>query len=78
MDILEQLKNTIIEPTKNKPMATTKELMDFINFLDNRGLLSISPEKYDYEKAIWEFEKTINPTINKPETSNHINIGGCI
>lgn len=61
-------------------MATTKELMDFINFLDNRGLLSISPEIYDYEKAIWEYEnavklkeiaksihiKTNNQTINKP------------
>jgi hypothetical protein len=49
-------------------MATTKELMDFITYLDNRGLLSLTPEKYDYEKAIWEFEKTMKPNklaINK-------------
>ena len=71
-------KSTTIKLLINKPMATTKELMDFINFLDNRGLLSISPEKYDYEKAIWEFEKTINPTINKPEPNNHFFIGGGI
>jgi len=45
---------------KNKPM-TKKELMDFITFLDNRGLLTLTPEKYDYEKAIWEFEKAMKP-----------------
>ncbi len=56
----------------------TKELMDFITFLDNRGLLTLTPEKHDYEKAIWEYEKTIKPTINKPEPNNHIHIGGCI
>ena len=71
-------KNITIKLSINKTMATTKELMDFINFLDNRGLLSLTPEKYDYEKAIWEFEKTINPTINKPEPNNHFFIGGCI
>lgn len=42
-------------------MATTKELMDFINFLDNRGLLSLTPEKHDNTKAIREFEKTMKP-----------------
>jgi hypothetical protein len=40
---------------------TKKELMDFITFLDNRGLLTLTPEKYDYEKAIWEFEKAMKP-----------------
>ena len=61
-------KSTTIKLSINKPMATTKELMDFITFLDNRGLLSISPEKYDYEKAIWQYEKTMKPkelAINK-------------
>lgn len=62
---------------ENKPM-TTKELMNFITFLDNRGLLTLTPDKYDYKKAIWEYEKTINPTTNTPEPSNHIHIGGCI
>ena len=59
---------TITLFTKNNPMATTKELMDFITFLDNRGLLTLTPEKHDYEKAIWEFEKTMKPkdvAINK-------------
>jgi hypothetical protein len=64
------------ETLKNKPMAT-KELMDFINFLDNRGLLSIPIEKHDYEKTIWEYEKTINPSTTEPKPNNHINIGGC-
>ena len=50
---------TITLFTNNKPMPTTKELMDFINFLDNRGLLTLTPEKHDYEKAIWEYEKTM-------------------
>lgn len=67
-------------------MTTTKELMNFITFLDNRGLLSITPDKYDYEKAIWEFENALkpikfvinNPTTNTPEPNNHIHIGGCI
>lgn len=62
---------------ENKPM-TTKELFDFIIFLNNRGLLTLTPEIYDYEKAIWEYEKTINPTINTPKPDNHIHIGGCI
>lgn len=70
---LEPKQETLI----NKPM-TTKELFDFIIFLDNRGLLTLTPDKYDYEKAIWEYEKIINPTITKPEPSNHIHIGGCI
>ena len=54
--------------TINKPMATTKELMALINFLDNRGLLSIPIEKHDYEKTIWEFENALKPikfVINK-------------
>ena len=55
---------------------TKKELMDFITFLDNRGLLTLTPEKHDYEKAIWEYEKTINPSTNEP--NNHFFIGGCI
>lgn len=50
-------------------MATTKELMALINFLDNRGLLSIPIEKHDYEKTIWEFEKTIKP--KEVEKSNN-------
>jgi hypothetical protein len=38
-------------------MPTTKELLDFINFLNERGLLTLSPEIYDYEKAIWEYDE---------------------
>ena len=47
--------------------------MDFINFLDNRGLLSISPEKYDYEKAIWEYEKTMKPKEVEKSNNNKTN-----
>jgi hypothetical protein len=38
-------------------MPTTKELIDFIDFLNERGLLTLSPEIYDYEKAIWEYDE---------------------
>jgi hypothetical protein len=60
---------------ENKPM-TKKELFDFIIFLNNRGLLTLTPEIYDYEKTIWEYEKTINPTTTEP--NNHFFIGGGI
>ena len=34
-----------------------KELMDFIEFLEGRGLLSLETKTYDYEKAIYEYLK---------------------
>ena len=54
-------------------MATTKELMDFITFLNNRGLLTLTPEKHDYEKAIWEFEKTMKTKELAKSNNNKTN-----
>ena len=40
------------------PMATKKELFEFVESLNNRGLLSIPIESFDYEWVIWDYLKT--------------------
>ncbi len=36
-----------------------KELLNFINELDKRGLLTKSIEEFDYEKVIWEYNAAL-------------------
>lgn len=36
-------------------MANAKELMDFIKDLEDRGLLAVGLDSFDYEKVIWEY-----------------------
>lgn len=37
-----------------------KELMNFVKDLHGRGLLSVSPDEFDYEKVIWEHLTSVN------------------
>jgi hypothetical protein len=34
-----------------------KDLMNFVESLSDRGLLTKSPEEFDYEQVIWEYMK---------------------
>jgi len=40
---------------------TPTDYLEFITFLENRGLLSEPMSKFDYERTIWEYmQKSIN------------------
>ncbi len=39
-------------------MANANELMDFVQSLNNRGLLSKTIEEFDYEWVIWDYERS--------------------
>jgi hypothetical protein len=41
----------------NKKKMTSKELMNFLKSLDDRGLLSKSLEDFDYEWLIYDYLK---------------------
>jgi hypothetical protein len=49
----------VIELIKIKTMNTDlkKELLDFIKSLNNRGLLSVGVDSFDYEWVIWDYLK---------------------
>lgn len=40
-------------------LTPTKEsnLMEFIEYLESRGLINKSTHDFDYEKVIWDFKK---------------------
>lgn len=57
-----------------------KELMHFIQSLWNRGLLSQSPEEFDYEWLIWDYlgGNSGKPSIPPPPTDRILQEGGPI
>lgn len=41
-----------------------KELMVFVRSLWDRGLLTKSPDEFDYERVIWDYLKLPNPAVS--------------
>ena len=63
------LENKLINfRNQENDMFCDHKQVDFINFLNNRGLLTLSPEIYDYEKAIWEYDEIKFKPKNKLPT----------
>ena len=42
-----------------------KELIEFMHSLWNRGLISVSPDEFDYEWVVWDYLKLRQPLPNQ-------------
>jgi len=42
-----------------------KELIEFMHSLWNRGLISVSPDEFDYEWVVWDYLKLRQPPVIK-------------
>ena len=40
-----------------------KELIEFMHSLWNRGLISVSPDEFDYEWVVWDYLKLRQPPV---------------
>ena len=40
-----------------------KELIEFMHSLWNRGLISVSPDEFDYEWVVWDYLKLRQPHV---------------
>ena len=49
---------------------TEKELFAFVVSLNNRGLLSMSTDEFDYEWVIWDYLHSLPQSITKHHSQN--------